>query len=206
MCSVFLCFCVSCCAVCSRHRVRTSSRSPSSALPTVSIRASAATKRRSACISWSTTTCSRSTTAARHRRPGRRSWEQADPLTYVVHLRKGVRFHDGHELTADDVVLHVWELHRSGVRVAAQGRVSHARSRRGDRSVHRPLLAQGAVRLVSDPAGDAGRAEGRRARAARPADRHRPVQVRELRGRRPRRARRRFPTTSAARRPTTAWC
>ena len=32
------------------------------------------------------------------------SWEQADPLTYVVHLRKGVRFHDGHELTADDVV------------------------------------------------------------------------------------------------------
>ena len=40
----------------------------------------------------------------RHRRAGRRSWEQADPLTYVVHLRKGVRFHDGHELTADDVV------------------------------------------------------------------------------------------------------
>jgi peptide/nickel transport system substrate-binding protein len=32
------------------------------------------------------------------------SWEQADPLNYVVHLRKGVRFHDGHELTAEDVV------------------------------------------------------------------------------------------------------
>src|SRR5688572_33235360 len=31
-------------------------------------------------------------------------WEQPDPLTYVVHLRKGVRFHDGHELTAADVV------------------------------------------------------------------------------------------------------
>ncbi len=31
-------------------------------------------------------------------------WEQADPLTYIVYLRKGVRFHDGHELTADDVV------------------------------------------------------------------------------------------------------
>src|SRR5687767_8473714 len=31
-------------------------------------------------------------------------WEQPDPLTYVVYLRKGVRFHDGHELTADDVV------------------------------------------------------------------------------------------------------
>jgi peptide/nickel transport system substrate-binding protein len=32
------------------------------------------------------------------------SWEQTDPLDYVVHLRKGVRFHDGHELTAADVV------------------------------------------------------------------------------------------------------
>jgi len=32
------------------------------------------------------------------------SWEQPDPLTYIVHLRTGVRFHDGHELTADDVV------------------------------------------------------------------------------------------------------
>lgn len=31
-------------------------------------------------------------------------WVQLDPLTYVVHLRRGVRFHDGHELTADDVV------------------------------------------------------------------------------------------------------
>ena len=31
-------------------------------------------------------------------------WEQPNPVTYLVHLRKGVRFHDGHELTADDVV------------------------------------------------------------------------------------------------------
>jgi peptide/nickel transport system substrate-binding protein len=31
-------------------------------------------------------------------------WEQPDPVTYLVYLRKGVRFHDGHELTADDVV------------------------------------------------------------------------------------------------------
>jgi peptide/nickel transport system substrate-binding protein len=31
-------------------------------------------------------------------------WEQPTPLTYVVYLRTGVRFHDGHELTADDVV------------------------------------------------------------------------------------------------------
>jgi peptide/nickel transport system substrate-binding protein len=32
------------------------------------------------------------------------SWQQVDPLTVVVHLRQGVKFHDGHELTADDVV------------------------------------------------------------------------------------------------------
>lgn len=30
--------------------------------------------------------------------------EHPDPLTYVAHLRRGVRFHDGHELTAKDVV------------------------------------------------------------------------------------------------------
>ena len=32
------------------------------------------------------------------------SWQQRDPLTYDVVLRQGVLFHDGHELTADDVV------------------------------------------------------------------------------------------------------
>jgi len=30
--------------------------------------------------------------------------EQTDPTTYVVTLRRAVRFHDGHELTAEDVV------------------------------------------------------------------------------------------------------
>jgi peptide/nickel transport system substrate-binding protein len=32
-------------------------------------------------------------------------FEQRDPLTYDVFLRQGVMFHDGHELTADDVVV-----------------------------------------------------------------------------------------------------
>jgi peptide/nickel transport system substrate-binding protein len=32
------------------------------------------------------------------------SWEQPDALTWVFHLRDGVRFHDGRSLTADDVV------------------------------------------------------------------------------------------------------
>ncbi len=31
-------------------------------------------------------------------------WEQPDPTTYVFHLRRGVAFHDGAELTANDVV------------------------------------------------------------------------------------------------------
>ena len=31
------------------------------------------------------------------------SWESPDPLTYVFHLRPGVRFHDGRPLTARDV-------------------------------------------------------------------------------------------------------
>src|SRR5689334_15570470 len=30
--------------------------------------------------------------------------ENPDPLTYIVFLRHGVKFHDGHELTAKDVV------------------------------------------------------------------------------------------------------
>ncbi len=32
------------------------------------------------------------------------SWETPDPTTYIFHLRGDVRFHDGKELTADDVV------------------------------------------------------------------------------------------------------
>lgn len=31
------------------------------------------------------------------------SWEVPNPLTYVFHLRRGVRFHDGHPVTAKDV-------------------------------------------------------------------------------------------------------
>jgi peptide/nickel transport system substrate-binding protein len=35
------------------------------------------------------------------------SWENPNDLTWVFHLRPGVRFHDGHELTAADVVASV---------------------------------------------------------------------------------------------------
>lgn len=32
------------------------------------------------------------------------SWEQPDPTTYIFKLRRGIKFHNGEELTADDVV------------------------------------------------------------------------------------------------------
>ena len=32
------------------------------------------------------------------------SWEQPDPVTWVFHLRDGVKFHDGRALSAEDVV------------------------------------------------------------------------------------------------------
>ena len=30
--------------------------------------------------------------------------DNPDPITYIAHLRRGVKFHDGHELTSKDVV------------------------------------------------------------------------------------------------------
>ena len=36
-------------------------------------------------------------------------WETPNPTTYVLHLRKGVRFHSGNPFTADDVK---WNIER----------------------------------------------------------------------------------------------
>ncbi len=38
------------------------------------------------------------------------SWDTPDARTYVFHLRKGVRFHDGAELTSDDVVFTIQRI------------------------------------------------------------------------------------------------
>jgi peptide/nickel transport system substrate-binding protein len=37
-------------------------------------------------------------------------WEQKDPRTWVFHLRRGVKFHDGSDFTADDVVFSIRRL------------------------------------------------------------------------------------------------
>jgi peptide/nickel transport system substrate-binding protein len=49
-----------------------------------------------------------------------KSWEQPDPLTWVFHLRDGVRFHDGRPLEAEDVAYTIRSLIDGSV-VTAKG-------------------------------------------------------------------------------------
>ena len=37
-------------------------------------------------------------------------WEQKDPKTWIFHLRRGVKWHDGSDFTADDVVFSIKRL------------------------------------------------------------------------------------------------
>ena len=48
-------------------------------------------------------------------------WEIPDPLTYVFHLRRGVRFHDGRPLTARDVKWTFDSILNGSVRTAKAG-------------------------------------------------------------------------------------
>ncbi len=52
-------------------------------------------------------------------------WEQPDPLTYVFHLRRDVRFHDGRGLTARDVKWTFDSLLSGKVRSAKTGTYQH---------------------------------------------------------------------------------
>ncbi len=42
------------------------------------------------------------------------SWEQLDPTTWRFHLRKGVKFHNGNDFTAEDVAFSVERIHSEG--------------------------------------------------------------------------------------------
>jgi peptide/nickel transport system substrate-binding protein len=49
------------------------------------------------------------------------SWETPDPLTYVFHLRPGVKFHDGRALTSADVKYTFDSILTGGVRTTKRG-------------------------------------------------------------------------------------
>jgi peptide/nickel transport system substrate-binding protein len=48
------------------------------------------------------------------------SWERTDPLTWVFHLRSGVRFHDGKAMTAEDVAWSIQSM-TNGALISAKG-------------------------------------------------------------------------------------
>jgi len=48
------------------------------------------------------------------------SWDRPDPLTWVFHIRSGVRFHDGKPLTADDVAFSIRSM-TDGTLITAKG-------------------------------------------------------------------------------------
>ena len=142
--------------------------------------------------------------------------DNPDPTTYVATLRRGVRFHDGHELTSADVVFTFRSLLDPAFlspRKGAYRMVDGVEARDRYTVV---FIAEGAVRIVSGQPGDPDRARRRGRDLSRASDRHRAVPVRPLRGRRSARARavrrllrrpaqerrprscRSFPTTSCA--------
>jgi ABC-type transport system substrate-binding protein len=49
------------------------------------------------------------------------SWEHPDPLTYIFHIRPGVRFHDGRMLSAADVKWSIETMHNGAIVTAKSG-------------------------------------------------------------------------------------
>jgi peptide/nickel transport system substrate-binding protein len=126
------------------------------------------------------------------------SWKAIDDKTWEFKLRKGVKFHDGSELTAEDVAFSIDRVPQVPNSPGPFSAVHEGDHREGDRrSVHDPVQVRGAVSAVAErPVDDLHRVEeGRDRRVDRGlqlrqgGDRQRPLQVRQLRQRRSRRAR-----------------
>jgi peptide/nickel transport system substrate-binding protein len=56
------------------------------------------------------------------------SWDRPDPLTWVFHIRPGVRFHDGKLLTADDVAFSIRSMTDGTLITAKGGAFNHVSS------------------------------------------------------------------------------
>ena len=117
----------------------------------------------------------------------------ADGLTYTIKLRQGIRFHNGKEMTSEDVVasLKRWggyavqakamwasvegvrAVDKSTVENQAQGEVGHRPDLPGQREQLRRRLPEGDRREISDPG------QGHR------VHRHGPLQVRRVEAGRP---------------------
>ena len=113
-------------------------------------------------------------------------WERSDDLkTWTFNLRKGVKFHHGRELDAEDVKATVEAHPRQGHRLGGAGEPRGHREDRGGRQAHRSLHAEDrrtrasprswrpAVKII--PRDRSTRWPG--------ADRHRPLQVQGVRRR-----------------------
>ena len=75
------------------------------------------------------------------------SWERPDTLTWVFHLRSGVRFHDGKPLTADDVAWSIRSMNDGTLLTAKGGAFAEV----AEVSVRDPLTI--AVRTIKPDAG-----------------------------------------------------
>ena len=63
------------------------------------------------------------------------SWEVKDPKTWLFHLRKNNRFHDGSPVTAEDVV-HSLKRTRDDPFTKQRQNISRGRERSGGRQIH----------------------------------------------------------------------
>ena len=118
------------------------------------------------------------------------SWKALDDTTWEFKLRKGVKFHDGSELTAEDVAFSIDRVPQVPEQPRAVRRVHQGDRRQGDRRpVHDPLQDRGAASAGAQrPVDDLHRVEeGRDRRHDRGlqhrqgGDRQRPLQVRPVR-------------------------